>query len=62
MIDLKSIAQNALYEAVWRYANNVSAHDVLEDDPEAALLSDADYDKLADMVANATVTVKVVVH
>lgn len=59
MIDLKSIAENALHDYLVRHTNNLSAYDVLEDDPEANLLSDEDYDKVAAMVIKARVAIKV---
>lgn len=61
MIDLKSMAEGILHDYLVRQANNLVAYDLMDDDPEAALLSDKDFESVAHMIANAKVAVKVTV-
>jgi hypothetical protein len=61
MIDLKSMAEGILHDYLVRQANDLVSYDIMEDDPEAALLSDQDYESVAHMIANARVAVKVTI-
>lgn len=62
MNDLASIAEGVLREHLLKVAQEIVAMELMEEDPECQLLSDSEWNKVADMITDATVNVKVVVH
>lgn len=62
MNDLASIAEGVLREHLLKVARDIVAMDLMEEDPECQLLSDPEWNKVASMIADATINVKVIVH
>ena len=61
-MDLKSLAESVFREFLLKQASDVIVEELMEDDPECALLSDKEWTIVSEMIANAKVDIRVVVH
>ena len=62
MNDLVAIAEGVLRDHFLRVSQDVVAMELMDEDPECQLLSNAEWDKVADMITDANVSIKVTVH
>lgn len=62
MNDLADIAEGVLREYLLQASINAVATELMEDDPECQLLTDDEWDRVAEMIADATVNIKVTIH
>lgn len=62
MPDLKALAESILREYLIRQSAEAIAVDLMADDPECQLLTDDEWDKVAEMIVDAHVDVRVVVR
>ena len=62
MNDLETIAEGVIREYLLRVVKDEINSDLMEDDPDCRLLPDEDYNKVAAMIEEATINIRVVIH